>query len=78
MPGGVEGVHPCAGSCACVRLRLGVAVCAWTSWACVVVHVYLYMLACVQMQVSEYMCRHVIVSMYVNVGRLCMYLCADF
>ena len=43
-------------------------------WLCVpghpgvFVHMYLYMLACVHVQVSEYMCRHVIMSMYMNVG----------
>lgn len=48
---------------------LGMYLCVCT---CVSVH------ACVHVQVSEYMRRLVIVSMYVDVGRLCIYMCADF
>lgn len=45
---------------------------------CVFVHVYLYIHACVHVRVSEYICRHVNAPIYVGVGRLCMYMCADF
>lgn len=50
--------------CGCVCMDI-------LSWVYVFMCLYLYTHA------SEYICSHVNVSMYVGVGRLCMYMCAD-